>query len=148
MKKLLILTALLLCMTLVGCGPNGEQSNSAESNTGNDNTVNSTYSFKTIEEMRSFVPSGEDDIFNLLGYYNAGDIAIGQFYWDADCEDADNGGTVIKATDSEKGRYIRLRVSNVSNPAWFGAIADDKNDDSDAIQKALAELQNGGTLAI
>ena len=148
MKKLLILTALLLCLTLVGCGPNGEQSNSAESNTGNDNTVNSTYSFKTIEEMRSFVPSGEDDIFNLLGYYNAGDIAIGQFYWDADCEDADNGGTVIKATDSEKGRYIRLRVSNVSNPAWFGAIADDKNDDSDAIQKALAELQNGGTLAI
>lgn len=108
--------------------------------------MNNTYSFKTLEEMKAFVPNGEGDIINLLGYYSAGDAGSGQFYWDADCEEADNGGTIIKPNSAEKGRYIRLKDSSAVKVAWFGAIADDKNDDSDAIQNALAELKNGGTL--
>ena len=145
MKKYLILIALLLCLTLVSCTQNGEESGVTGSNVGS-NDVNNTYSFKTVEEMRAYVPSGEGDIFNLLGYYSSGDAGSGQFYWDADCEEADNGGTIIKPNSAEKGRYIRLKVSSVSNCSWFGAIADDKNDDTDAIQKALSELSNGGTL--
>ncbi len=145
MKKIIILTVMLLCLTIVGCTPNGEQGATAESNAGS-NTVNTTYSFKNIEELRAYTPSSDGDIIDLRGYYKAGDGAGGTFYWDADCEDADNGGTVIKPTNAEKGRFIRLCETNVRNANWFGAIADDKEDDNAAIQAALADLKNGGTL--
>jgi hypothetical protein len=145
MKKLLIMIALLLCFSIVGCTPSDEQSGASDSNVGN-NTMNSTYSFKTLEEMRSFVPSGEGDVINLLGYYAAGDAGSGQFYWDADCEDADNGGTIIKPNGTEKGRFIRLKTSNNISVAWFGANGNDKNDDTAFIKNALSDLKNGGTL--
>lgn len=145
MRKIILIAVLFLCLTIVGCSSNGGGGGAAESNTGS-NTVNTTYTFKTLEEMKSFVPDGDGNIINLLGYYEAGDGAGGTFYWDSACEEADNGGTVISANGSEKGRYIRLCDTNERNVSWFGAKGNGEDDDTSAILSALTDLKNGGTL--
>lgn len=75
MKKSLLLVILLLLFVLVGCKSN-TGNNSNESNMGNNN-MNTTLSFKTMDDMMSYVPENDGAVVNLLGYFTAGDGDLG-----------------------------------------------------------------------
>lgn len=146
MKKSLLSVILLLLFVLAGCQSNASN-NTNESSAGNDNP-NTTLSFKTMADMISYVPENDGAIVNLLGFFSMGDGAGGTFYWDANSGEEHNIGTVVKPESAEKGRYIRLCDSNLRNVAWFGANGTDDVDDTNAIQSALTDLKNGGTLVL
>lgn len=91
----------------------------------------------TISSLRalSLIPIDGQTI-TVLGYYANGDGGGGQFYWDATSTEADNGGTIIKVTSITTGRWIR--IYQTLNASFFGLVADDATDDSNAIIAAGA----------
>lgn len=84
----------------------------------------------------------------VLGYYAAGDGGGGLYRYDsADTTTADDGGTVIVATD---GARWKLQWGGVLNLRQMGAKGDDSTDDELACQAAAAAIRvkGGGTLWI
>ena len=107
-----------------------------------------TYSFGSVSQMRKNVPQESKASVLLKGYYRANDGGGGMFYWDAESVLEPDGGLVIQAQDTEKGRYIRLCDDDYRNVKWFGASSDGNKDDTDAIQAAIDSLPPaGGTIS-
>jgi hypothetical protein len=72
----------------------------------------------------------------VTGYYAVGDRGGGEYYLDpTDTTSADNGGTIIVATDGARWKLIHRGVVYVEQ---FGAKGDGTTDDSTAILAALA----------
>lgn len=99
--------------------------------------------FNTIAELR--LANGAlltgDTIGMVNGYNLTGDGGGGDFYWDATSTEVDNGGTIIKVTAINDGRWKRI-YSGAVNVSWFG-----DNTSSDTIQAAIDALPvSGGTI--
>jgi hypothetical protein len=74
---------------------------------------------------------------HVRGYHQAGDGGGGDFTWDPDGEDEDDGGTVIRPLGRDgAGRWRRIGSAGV-DVRWFGAKADGSGDAAPAINAAL-----------
>jgi hypothetical protein len=98
---------------------------------------------ENVVELRT-ISGFDNEVIDLLGYYVKGDKGGGSFFWDAVSTDADNGGTIIKATATTTGRWIRLIEDHVT-PEMFGAKGDGIFNDTAAFQKCLGI---GGTILL
>lgn len=88
----------------------------------------------TIAELRTIPKTGSGVAFTL-GYYNKGDGTTGCYWYNpTDTTSADNGGTIIVASDG--GRWY-LDYNGEVNAKNFGAPADGVTDDYPFIQKAI-----------
>ncbi|MDA3808483.1 MAG: hypothetical protein PF440_11305, partial [Thiomicrorhabdus sp.] len=70
------------------------------------------------------------------GRTSIGDGGGGRFYWDAASTEADNGGTIFKATDVTTGRWKRI-YSGAVIALWFGTDKTGAVDSGPMIQKAV-----------
>lgn len=92
------------------------------------------YAVLTIAQLRALSKATYTRAY-VEGYYAAGDGGGGAYWLDAaDTTSADNGGTVIVATDG--GRW-KLSTQDVVNLKQFGARFDGTTDDTARIQAAL-----------
>ena len=108
---------------------------------------NAIYSFSSVSQMKKTVPSEKRANVLLKGYARAGDGGGGMFCWDAESVLPPDGGVVIEAQVSEKGRYVRVCESDYRNVKWFGASGDGNRDDTSPIRAAVASLPaTGGTV--
>lgn len=94
----------------------------------------------SITELRALLKTSASKFAFVNGYYAAGDGGGGQYWLDvADTTSADNGGTIIVATDG--GRWKLSRTSSVS-VKQFGAKGDNIADDSVSIQAAITATRD------
>lgn len=87
----------------------------------------------------------------VLGYYSKGDEGGGSFYWDSTSTEADNNGTIIKATSIATGRWKRLFEGSIVTPRWFGCRGDGVTDDSLRFQQTIDTFANdlvGGGIGV
>lgn len=107
------------------------------------------YIVENIEELRKLNVTAEQATVTVKGYYTANDGGGGTFFWNYVSNKDDNGGTVIKTENNEKGRFIRLYDENRVNVKWFGAKGTGKDNDTAAIQAAIDALPaRGGTVSL
>ena len=113
----------------------------------------------TIVDLKAL--DGTHKLVYVTGYHTKGDGAFGShfFEWDATSTEADNGGTIIKLTNVDTGRY-KLKYDGSVNVKWFGVKGDyvlangtlnpHQTDDTQAIQNAInsvsINLSSNGTL--
>lgn len=84
---------------------------------------NGVKTYENIDALKVANPSGwaNKTVVYVKGYYTAGDGGGGIFYWNNTSISSDNGGTVIKPTNVETGRWIRdISQTNYINIKWFG----------------------------
>jgi hypothetical protein len=81
----------------------------------------------TTLRARSTSPS----MIYVTGYNTANDNAFGSnlFKWNPTSTDADNGGTIIKLTGTDTGRY-ELQYDGAISVKWFGAVGDGITNDA------------------
>ena len=79
---------------------------------------------------------GQAKVAIALGCVTAGDGGGGVFFWEPGVTTGDDGGTAIVPTVGG-GRWRRV-WSGPIDVMWFGAVADDSNDDTTALGMALA----------
>lgn len=86
----------------------------------------------------------------LGGYHRPGDGGEGVLYWDGKSRKEPNGGTVIRSTRVDRGRWLRPLGDGTLNVRWFGAKGDSETNDADAFQAALDEAhrRGGGVIQI
>lgn len=91
----------------------------------------------SIAQLRTLLSTLSSEAF-VTGYYSQGDGGGGPYYFDpADTTSADNGGTIIVASD---GARWKLDITGPVTANVFGALGDGKTDDTSAIQSALNAL--------
>ncbi len=78
----------------------------------------------TVAELRRTDPrtAGDYMTVNLLGYHSAGDKPEIAYYWDGRNTDADNGGSVIKVSGIETGRWVIRNCPRYFDTRHFGAF--------------------------
>ena len=156
---LILAMAVGLTFALTGCHTGGEVPSEGEKAGGEPQTEpsenvasepegpNTVYSFTSVSQMKKNVPSEKRATVLLKGYARANDGGGGMFYWDAESVREPDGGVVIEAQNSEKGRYIRVCEADYRNVKWFGASGDGNRDDTASIRSAIASLPaTGGTV--
>ncbi len=87
-----------------------------------------TFNFDSISALRDFPNDGAIvyEAVTVAGYYGTGTGGGGQFYWDATSTETDNGGTIIKASATETGRWLRENGPHISVKV-FG-VKDERED--------------------
>lgn len=103
----------------------------------------------SISALRALPKTGTARVF-VTGYYAAGDGGGGHYRYDSsDITSADNGGTVIVASDG--GRWKLVQISPISI-GQFGAKSDGSVDSSAQIQSSISAIgyiySNGGIFLI
>lgn len=81
-------------------------------------------------------PSISNEVF-VKGYYSAGDLGGGEFYFDTSSSSAPNNGTIFQSFYTSTGRWFRLLNGTRVNAKWFGAYGNGSNNDTLALQTAL-----------
>lgn len=79
----------------------------------------------------------DGDVVNVISYHGDGNGGGGEFYWAADSEENDNGGTIIQVTGVTTGRFKRS-VKTI-DPVDFGAKGDGQTNDFDSFNRASQE---------
>jgi hypothetical protein len=99
--------------------------------------------FETINDLKAITPS--QNMAAIVGRYDlSNDDGGGQFFWDPNSIELDNGGTIlIPNNNPPSGRWIRVAKDNF-NVTWFGANGKDILNDAPAIQLAINAAQNKG----
>src|SRR5206468_2751891 len=80
----------------------------------------------------------------IRGYYAPGDGGGGQFYWDANSTDGDDGGITIAPTSNRSSGRWKRSVQSEINVKWFGAVGDGVVLDAPSIQAALDYIRKRG----
>lgn len=88
----------------------------------------------TIAALLAFNPASSNEAY-VEGYYAAGDLGGGEFYYDGGSSATSNNGTIF--TSSYGGRWFRVLNGTRVNVRWFGAYGNNSNDDAAAIQAAI-----------
>lgn len=105
----------------------------------------------TIATLRAVVPDSVAHGVTVLGLHARGDGGGGVFVFDAASGAADDGATVVRPeaiAAGADGRFVRVIVGNVVSPRLFGAGADDDTAAIEAALAYLAGLDGGGTLLV
>lgn len=88
----------------------------------------------SVSDLRQ-VPKADYAQAFVTGYYASGDGGGGAYYYDpSDTGSADNGGTIIVASDGARWKLTHTGVVSVKQ---FGAYGDGTHDDTAAIQAAI-----------
>lgn len=91
-----------------------------------------------LSDLRQLDQRNPGDVAIVAGYSQPGDGGGGMFRWDATLASGDNGGTIVKAAEAGRGRWVRLFSEHSAvNVRWFGAAGDGTQDDAEAIQRAI-----------
>ena len=105
-----------------------------------------SYAVDSIDALRD-VDSLYFTNATVKGYYIEGDGGGGQYYLDsADTTSADNGGSIIVASDS--ARWKLLNYGRPYSVLQFGAVPDGATDSSTEIQAAIDAAEDDGVNAI
>lgn len=92
----------------------------------------------TVSDLRALPKTGGSPTAFMLGYYAKGDGGGGSYYLDpTDTTSADNGGTIIVATDG--GRW-KLSYFGIVSVRQFGAKGDGATNDYPAFSAALTAV--------
>lgn len=100
--------------------------------------------FQTIADLKQ--QSGNsfpNNSARVLGYYNPGDGGGGEFLWDDNAVEADDGGTIFEAT-SVTGRWKRVYNGAIFLD-WFGADHRGNTDASVQFVSAIAAIKSIGS---
>lgn len=98
---------------------------------------------KRIGDLSAVTPS-ENEIYEVLGYYEPGDTGGGMFYWDPlEPAGSDNKGTVFARNPNMPGCWKRLFSGDV-NTKWFGAKGDGLADDAAPLERAMNFARSNG----
>lgn len=83
-------------------------------------------SFGTVDALRNATPvessDGDDEIVELLGYYEPGDKPSIQYQWDPNSSEPDNGGSVLGT--GAVGRWKLVECPEFLDVRHFGAFPD------------------------
>lgn len=95
-------------------------------------------SVASVSDLLQLDQRSPGDVAIVAGYGRVGDGGGGLFRWDASLESGENGGTVLKASNADSGRWVRMfDEHNSVNVLWFGTAGDGIQDDAAAIQRAI-----------
>ena len=111
----------------------------ASNNTTPQNAVNATtgavVQLKTIDELRTTVPTSGGEIASVLEYTKGSKMGGGVFVYDAtDTTSPDDGGIVFIAAGDKRWKRVIQDYSTVT-VLDFGAIADGKTDCIEAVKR-------------
>ena len=87
------------------------------------------------------LPAGKTVVVTVLGYSSAGDGGGGQFYWQANSNEADNLGLVIIPNSlPATGRWKRAYSNGTVDVKWFGVTALGTGNQAPAINYVLSVM--------
>ncbi|MBE6591355.1 MAG: hypothetical protein E7646_04875 [Ruminococcaceae bacterium] len=131
MKKLFLILFVFTvsCIMITGCSKT---------------TTNTTHMVDLIADLKEVENVTDGDVIIVKGYNSVGDAGAGEFVYYSNYDSEEDGGVVFNAKDG--GKYVRICSPTQRHVAWYGATANDKNDDSSAIRAAISSLKNGGTV--
>lgn len=95
--------------------------------------------FGSISELRQ-LSGGTREIVYVLGYHGARTPGGGEFCWDKESVEDDDGGAIIRPSAveaGEPGRWRRIYMHDPISPDIYGAKKDGVADDSQAVRNAL-----------
>lgn len=98
-------------------------------------------SFGTVDALRSAIPvessDGDNEIVELLGYYEPGDKPSIQYQWDPNSSEPDNGGSVLGT--GAVGRWKLVECPEFLDVRHFGAFPD-QTSEGNADQRNRVQL--------
>jgi hypothetical protein len=103
----------------------------------------------TVADLKALTPSDARCI-RVLGYHQPNDGGGGDFFWDKEFPEKEDGGTIIRPNlpeFSEKGRWRRI-INEPVSVKWFGTRGNGLEEDTDAMQNAIQAVEPGEQLVI
>ena len=89
----------------------------------------------------------DGDIVTLRGYTSVGDGGGASFEWDSSDTASAVQGYIVASNEGGNGRWTQI-IDGVYNIKRFGAVGDNSNDDTAAIQAAFTAAGSGGAVYI
>lgn len=90
----------------------------------------------TISALLSLNPASSNEVY-VEGYYSAGDLGGGEFYYDSGSSSTPNNGTIFQSSFISTGRWFRVLNGTRVNARWFGAYGNGSTNDTNALQSAM-----------
>jgi parallel beta-helix repeat protein len=93
-------------------------------------------SVNSIATLLTINPATSNEAY-VEGYYTAGDLGGGEFYFDSSSSATPNNGTIFQSSYTSVGRWYRVLNGTRVNARWFGASGNGSTNDTSALQAAF-----------